>query len=67
MEINTSITNILKISLCYSFLVKYFISNSRYLRNIETMIEKMVSGNGNSYEINIYGETELRPILTWIK
>ena len=52
---------------CYSFLVKYFISNSRYLRNIETMIEKMVSGNGNSYEINIYGETELRPILPWMK
>lgn len=67
MEINTSITNILKISLCYSFLVNYFISNLRYLRNIETMIEKMVSGNGNSYEIKIYGETELRPILPWIK
>ena len=38
-----------------------------YLRNIETMIGKMVSGNGNSYEINIYGETELKPILPWIK
>ena len=33
MEINISITNILKISLCYSFLMDYFISNSRYYNN----------------------------------
>lgn len=51
----------------YDFEMHSWKNPLNYLRNIETMIEKMVSGNGNSYEINIYGETELRPILPWIK
>ena len=51
----------------YDFEMHSWKNPLNYLRNIETMIGKMVSGNGNSYEINIYGETELRPILPWIK
>ena len=51
----------------YDFEMHSWKNPLNYLRNIETMIGKMVSGNGNSYEINIYGETELKPILPWIK
>ena len=36
-------------------------------RNAETIIGRKVAGEGQSYEINIYGNKQLVPLLPWIK
>jgi len=38
-----------------------------WARNVETLIGRIVAGQGTKYEINIYGSKQLRPFLPWIK
>ncbi len=38
-----------------------------WTRNAETKIGRKVAGEGQKFEINIYGSKKLTPILPWIK
>ncbi|WP_372472535.1 hypothetical protein AB4865_06860 [Capnocytophaga sp. ARDL2] len=38
-----------------------------WARNVETIIGRKVAGEGKSFEINIYGNKNLTPILPWIR
>lgn len=51
----------------YGFEMKNWNNPLNWGRNIETLIGSWVAGKGVPYDIHIYGSTQLRPILPWIK
>ncbi|MBR1872693.1 MAG: RHS repeat-associated core domain-containing protein [Bacteroidales bacterium] len=51
----------------YDFSMHNWWNPLNWPRNIATKIGKKYAGDGQDYEINIYGSKRLKPILPWIK
>lgn len=51
----------------YDFEMHSWINPLNWGRNLETIIGGNVAGQGQRYEINIYGSQKLKPILPWVK
>lgn len=51
----------------YDFDMKSWRNLLNWRRNLETIIGQKVAGQGESYEINIYGSKKLKPLLLWLK
>jgi len=51
----------------YNFEMHSFWNPLNWPRNVETVIGQKYAGEGQSFEINLYGSKKLIPILPWIK
>lgn len=51
----------------YADTYDFDIQISRPIRNISTIIGKMVAGKGTEYTIHLYGSQQLKPLLPWMK
>lgn len=51
----------------FNFDIKQSYNPLIWLRNIETRIGKKVAGEGQAYQIQIYGSQALMPLFPWVK
>ena len=51
----------------YDFDMKSWKDPSNWFRNVETIIGKIVAGEGSPYTINIYGSKQLKPLFPWTR